>query len=92
MVIVRMQSTFDTEAKESMFFTTDTVDAPWTVIRSDCKKRARLNAMKFVLSKFEYDDRDDKVVGKPDSKIIGPAAKIYEPDEIIHREAFLKLK
>jgi hypothetical protein len=38
-----------TKAKEAMFFYTDTADAPWTVIKSDCKKRARLNAMRYVL-------------------------------------------
>src|SRR5829696_8834713 len=32
-----------TEAKEAMFFYTDTADAPWTIVKSDDKKRARLN-------------------------------------------------
>ena len=36
-----------TRAKEAMFLHCDTSDAPWTVIKSDCKKRARLNAMRF---------------------------------------------
>ncbi len=43
-----------TKAKEAMFFETDTADAPWTVIKSDCKKRARLNAMRYVLHKLPY--------------------------------------
>ena len=38
-----------TRAKEAMFLHCDTSDAPWTVIKSDCKKRARLNAMRYVL-------------------------------------------
>jgi polyphosphate kinase 2 len=79
-----------TEAKESMFFATDTEEAPWTVIRSDCKKRARLNAIKYILRQFPYDDRDDAVLEGLDLKVIGRAADIYEPDEIIHREAFNK--
>jgi polyphosphate kinase 2 len=41
-----------TKAKEAMFFHTDTADSPWTVIKSDCKKRARLNAMRYVLHKL----------------------------------------
>ena len=41
-----------TRAKEAMFFSTDTADAPWTVIKSDCKKRARLNALRYMLHSF----------------------------------------
>lgn len=77
-----------TEAKESMFFFTDTPDTPWTVIRSDCKKRARINAMRFVLSKLPYDGKDEGIVGTADAKIIGRADEIYEPDELLHREIF----
>jgi hypothetical protein len=47
-----------TKAKEAMFFDTDTADAPWTVIKSDCKKRARLNAMRYVLHKLPYTNKD----------------------------------
>jgi polyphosphate kinase len=70
-----------TEAKEAMFFYTDTADAPWTVIKSNDKKRARLEAMRVVLSRFEYDDRDDEVVGVPDPKLVGRGASIVEQDE-----------
>lgn len=77
-----------TEAKESMFFFTDTPEAPWRVVRSDCKKRARLAAMRYVLSLFPYDDRDDDAIGEYDPKILGPAEEIYEPDELIQREIF----
>ncbi len=55
-----------TEAKEAMFFYTDTADAPWTVVKSNDKKRARLEAMRYVLTRFQYDDKDDEVVGTPD--------------------------
>jgi polyphosphate kinase 2 len=70
-----------TEAKEAMFFYTDTDDAPWTVIKSNDKKRGRINALRHVLSILAYDDKDADVVGVPDAKIIGPAADVYETDE-----------
>ena len=67
-----------TEAKEAMFFYTDTADAPWTVVKSNDKKRARVEAMRFVLNRFEYADRDDDVVRRPDPKIVGPASLVVE--------------
>src|SRR5215204_3251902 len=70
-----------TEAKEAMFFYTDTADAPWTVIKSNDKKRARLEAMRYVLSRFSYPDRDDDVVGEPDPLIVGRGASLVEQDE-----------
>ena len=70
-----------TEAKEAMFFYTDTADAPWTVVKSNDKKRARVEAMRHVLSQFPYDDKDNEIVGKPDHSIVGPAADVYEADE-----------
>ncbi|MCV2890018.1 polyphosphate kinase 2 [Ruegeria aquimaris] len=45
--------------------------SPWTIIRSDDKKRARMAAIQTVLSTIDYDDKDDKAIGKPDSKICG---------------------
>jgi len=70
-----------TEAKEAMFFYTDTADAPWTVIKSNDKKRARVEAMRHVLSLFEYKNKDPEVVGAPDPRIVGPASQIFEDDE-----------
>jgi polyphosphate kinase len=67
-----------TEAKEAMFFYTDTADAPWTVVKSNDKKRARLEAMRHILEKFDYPGKDDEVVGIPDKKIIGPPALLSE--------------
>ncbi|MBT4838595.1 MAG: polyphosphate kinase 2 [Methylococcales bacterium] len=69
------------EAKEAMFFYTDTADAPWTVVKSDCKKRARLNAMLFILNSLDYSNKNYGVVGKPDPLIVGSAATIYEKGE-----------
>ena len=70
-----------TEAKEAMFFYTDTADAPWTVVKSNDKKRARLEAMRHVLSRFDYADKDPEVVGAPDPLIVGPAGLDLDPDE-----------
>ena len=70
-----------TEAKEAMFFYTDTADAPWTVVKSDCKKRARLNAMKFLLNSLDYDKKDKQVATPPDPQIVGSARTIYEAGE-----------
>ena len=70
-----------TEAKESMFFFTDLADAPWTVVKSNDKKRARLEAMRYVLRQVDYDGRDDAVVGIPDPLIVGPAPLLNETCE-----------
>ncbi|MDH3218060.1 MAG: polyphosphate kinase 2 [Gammaproteobacteria bacterium] len=59
-----------TEAKEAMFFYTDTADAPWTIIKSDDKKRARLNCMRHFLASLNYDGKDVKTVGEPDPFIV----------------------
>ncbi|GAB3195319.1 polyphosphate kinase 2 [Geodermatophilus arenarius] len=67
-----------TEAKEAMFLHTDTQHAPWTVIKSNDKKRARLEAMRHVLCRLDYDDKDCDVVGDPDPLIVGSAADVLE--------------
>lgn len=67
-----------TEAKEAMFFYTDTADAPWTVIRSNDKKRARINCMRHFLSVLDYPDKDPEVASPPDQKIVGRARQIVD--------------
>jgi len=67
-----------TEAKDAMFHYTSTRHAPWTIVKSNDKKRARLEAMRHVLEQFEYPGKDYEIVGKPDSKIIGPPALLSE--------------
>ncbi|KUH84595.1 polyphosphate kinase 2 [Mycobacterium sp. IS-1556] len=62
-----------TRAKEEMFVATDTDYAPWIVVKSNDKKRGRINAMRYLLSRFDYDDKDDEVVGEPDPLIVGRA-------------------
>ena len=73
-----------TKAKEAMLFYTDTADAPWTIVRSDDKNRARLNAMKWVLHSIPYAGKDEDVVTAPDSLIVGSAKTIYEHGENTH--------
>ncbi|MCG7634633.1 MULTISPECIES: polyphosphate kinase 2 [Gordonia] len=65
-----------TEAKEAMFAATDTDHAPWTVVKSNDKKRARINAMRHVLSLFDYDGKNESFVGTPDPLIVGRAADV----------------
>ena len=62
-----------TRAKEEMFSLTDTDHAPWIVVKSNDKKRARVSAMRHVLGKFDYDDKDVDVVGQADPLILGRA-------------------
>ncbi|MFC6618902.1 polyphosphate kinase 2 [Deinococcus radiophilus] len=71
-----------TRAKEAMFFHTDTADAPWYVVKSDDKKRARLNAMRHVLSTLPYDNRDPRNVGTPDPLIVGRPQGMYDRDDL----------
>jgi polyphosphate kinase 2 len=70
-----------TVAKEAMFKATDTSFAPWTVVKSNDKKRARIGAMRFMLNQFAYPRRDDTIVGGPDPLVVGPAAEVYEHGE-----------
>jgi polyphosphate kinase len=59
-----------TEAKEQMFRRTDTDVAPWTTIKSNDKKRARLNAMRHFLAQFDYPDKNLDVVAAPDPLLV----------------------
>ncbi|MCC7052765.1 MAG: polyphosphate kinase 2 [Gemmatimonadaceae bacterium] len=70
-----------TKAKEAMFFYTDTADSPWTVIKSDCKKRARLNAMRYVLHKLPYSNKALEAIGPLDPLLVGRASVVYERGE-----------
>jgi polyphosphate kinase 2 len=70
-----------TVAKEAMFKQTDTPIAPWTVVKSNDKKRARIGAMRVVLRQFDYPRRNNEVVGIPDPHVVGPASEVYERGE-----------
>ncbi len=67
-----------TSAKEEMFFYTDTADAPWTVVKSDDKKRARIECMQHFLSHLSYPGRNSDIVRDPDPLIVGPATAVLE--------------
>lgn len=66
-----------TKAKEAMFLHTHKKQTPWTVIKSDDKKRARLNAMKLVLSSLDYPNKNKDVVGEPDPLIVSSASDVF---------------
>lgn len=70
-----------TQAKEAMFFHTDTADCPWTVVKSDCKKRARLNAIRYVLQRIPYANKDERNIGRVDPLLVGRANVVYERGE-----------
>ncbi len=69
-----------TAAKESMFMHTDTEQAPWIVIKSDCKKRARLNAMRYVLHRLPYTGKDVERIGALDPLIVGRPTLVLEEE------------
>ena len=69
-----------TEAKEAMFFYTDTADAPWTIIKSDDKKRARLNCMRHFLTSLPYMKAKEMPVDPPDPLIVGSGAHVIGRD------------
>jgi polyphosphate kinase 2 len=72
-----------TEAKEAMFFFTDTADSPWTIIKSDDKKRARLNCMRHFLNALPYHGEGEKDVEHPDPLIVGSSIHVIGRDDSI---------
>ncbi|MDQ0964156.1 MULTISPECIES: polyphosphate kinase 2 [unclassified Streptomyces] len=70
-----------TTAKVEMFRATDTGHAPWTVVKSNDKRRGRLEAMRSLLHRVDYAAKDAGAVGRPDPLIVGAAATLLEPGE-----------
>jgi polyphosphate kinase len=70
-----------TRSKEAMFFHTDTADSPWIVIKSDCKKRARLNALRYLLHMLPYKTKDTDQIGAVDALLVGRAQVVFERGE-----------
>ena len=70
-----------TRAKKAMFFYTDTADSPWIVIKSNDKKRARLNCMLHFLNSLDYPDKDTDVVHAPDNQIVGRSSHVIEDED-----------
>jgi hypothetical protein len=62
----------------------DTDSAPWTVVKSNDKKRARTEAMRSVLARFDYVDKDPEIVGEPDPRIVGSAfgSGVVDQDDV----------
>ena len=75
-VDVQAQEHWDefTDVKYKMLKRTSTTHAPWTIVRSENKHQARLNAMRVILNAIDYDDRDHAVDFVPDPDIVVPAA------------------
>jgi len=65
------------EARDEMFARTDTDDAPWTVVRSDDKKRARINSMRDLLHRLDYASKDGEVARAPDHRIVGRPGEMF---------------
>ncbi|MGB0865404.1 MAG: polyphosphate kinase 2, partial [Granulosicoccaceae bacterium] len=76
-----------TDAKEAMFFYTDTADAPWTIIKSNDKKRARLNCMRHFLASIPYDKKDTRIACAPDPLIVGAGSYVANKadDDVLER-------
>lgn len=81
-----------TKAKEAMFFRTDTAESPWISVKSDCKKRARLNALRLVLHKMPYDNKDLDRIGPIDPLLVGRAGVTYENPDFNVSKALKKKK
>ena len=74
------------DAKEAMFYYTSSEHAPWTVVRSNDKKRGRLEAMRWVLDAIDYPDKDLDIIGTPDPLIVGPPSVVYEVEELTGKQ------
>jgi len=72
-----------TEAKKAMFFHTDTADAPWTVVKSDDKKRARLNCMRHFLHTLPYPNKDPHIAHAPDPLLVGSGSDVLAGEETV---------
>ena len=65
-----------------MFEHTNIDEAPWVVVKSNDKRRGRIEAMRHVLDRLDYDDKDQDVVGTPDSRIVGSPDEVYDEDRL----------
>ena len=73
-----------TDAKNAMFLATDIDEAHWTVIKSNDKKRARINALRYVLHRMPYSGKDLGEIGLLDPLLVGRASDVYEIGEMSH--------
>ncbi|PID60944.1 MAG: polyphosphate kinase 2 [Gammaproteobacteria bacterium] len=81
------------EAKEAMFFYTDTADAPWTIIRSNDKKRARINCIRHFLSTLDYPGKDPLIAKAPDPRVVGvPSSRVHGENHIFGKSVHPELR
>ena len=66
-----------TQARDEMLEATHTKHAPWTIVRSNDKRRARLNAIRHVLSNVNYEGKDADAIGEIDPKILGQGPAFF---------------
>ncbi len=69
-----------TKAKEDMFFYSNTKHAPWTVVKSNDKKRARLETMRYILNQVPYAGKDEKIIGQSDPLIVSSGEDVFQYD------------
>ena len=70
-----------TAAHDEMFARTHTPEAPWRVVRADCKKRARLAAIRLLLTQAPYALRDDAKIGEIDPQIVIAPPELRRAEE-----------
>ncbi|HDZ4961297.1 TPA: polyphosphate kinase 2 [Campylobacter jejuni] len=71
-----------TLAKYSMLLASNTPTCPWTIISSDDKKKARLNLLRFILSKVEYPNKKTGDFSKIDAKLVRSGEKEIRKMEV----------
>jgi polyphosphate kinase len=69
-----------TRAQAEIFKRTSTPQSPWIIVFANDQRRARLETIRWVLSKSDYADKDARVVGTPDPKIIGTGPKYFQTE------------
>ena len=66
-----------THAQHEMFRFTHTPSSPWVVVRANDQRRARLEAIRLVLSAIDYEGKDKDAVGEIDDKIVGSGPTFF---------------
>lgn len=70
------------EARDDLLVHADSPVAPWTVVNSNEKKRARLEAIRSVLHRLDYEHKDHDVAHEPDPFVVRPAAEVMASSPI----------
>ena len=71
-----------------MFFYTNTADCSWVAVKSDDKKRARINCLRHFLYHLDYTDKDHTIACKPDTKIVNNVDELYSEGEKVEPFSF----